>query len=150
MFPFHHDDVIKWKHFPHYWPFVQGIHRSPVNSPAQRPVMRSFDVFFDLHLNKGLSKQWWGWWFETPSCPLWRHCNDTERLVHCICVTSFICLLIAAISQGCYWCINKGHFTEDVWLVVYKWLKNRCLKFKSTSSLQATRNVTKYYMYSIK
>ena len=28
-----HDDVIKWKHVPRYWPFVQGIHRSPVNSP---------------------------------------------------------------------------------------------------------------------
>ena len=28
-----HDDVIKWKHFPRYWPFVWGIHRSPVNSP---------------------------------------------------------------------------------------------------------------------
>ena len=28
-----HDDVIKWKHFPRYWPFVRKIHRSPVNSP---------------------------------------------------------------------------------------------------------------------
>ena len=28
-----HDDVIKRKHFPRYWPFVRGIHRSPVNSP---------------------------------------------------------------------------------------------------------------------
>ena len=28
-----HDDVIKWKHFPRYWPFVRGIHRSSVNSP---------------------------------------------------------------------------------------------------------------------
>ena len=28
-----HDDVIKWKHFPRYWPFVRGLHRSPVNSP---------------------------------------------------------------------------------------------------------------------
>ena len=28
----HHDDVIKWKYFPRYWPFVRGIHRSPVNS----------------------------------------------------------------------------------------------------------------------
>ena len=28
-----HYDVIKWKHFPRYWPLVQGIHRSPVNSP---------------------------------------------------------------------------------------------------------------------
>ena len=30
---FCHDNVIKWKHFPRYWPFVRGIHRSPVNSP---------------------------------------------------------------------------------------------------------------------
>ena len=44
--------------------------------PAQRPVTRSFDVFFDLRLNKRLRKQSWGWWFETPSCPLWRHCNE--------------------------------------------------------------------------
>ena len=29
----HHNDVIKWKHFPRYWPFVRGIHQSPVNSP---------------------------------------------------------------------------------------------------------------------
>ena len=28
----YHDDVIKWKHFPRYWPFVRGIHRPPVNS----------------------------------------------------------------------------------------------------------------------
>ena len=28
-----HDDVVKWKHFPRYWPFMRGIHRSPVNSP---------------------------------------------------------------------------------------------------------------------
>ena len=38
---------------------------------AQRPVTQSFDVFFDLCLNKWLSKQSWGWWFETPSCSLW-------------------------------------------------------------------------------
>ena len=50
---------------------------SPVPSefPAQRPVMRSFDVFFDLCLNKLLNKQSWGWWFETLLCPLWRRCN---------------------------------------------------------------------------
>ena len=42
---------------------------SPVTGefPAQRPVMRSFDVFFDLRPNKRLSKQSWGLWFETPS-----------------------------------------------------------------------------------
>ena len=51
------------------------------NSPVtgefhiQRPVTHSFDVFFDRHLNKPLSKQWWDWWFETPWHPLWRHCD---------------------------------------------------------------------------
>ena len=50
---------------------------SPVTGeiPAQRTVTRSFDVFFDLRLNKRLSKHSWGWWSETPSRPLWRHCN---------------------------------------------------------------------------
>ena len=75
--PSDHDDVIKWKYFPRYWPSVRGIHRSPVNAPHKgHGVSRSFDVFFDLRLNKGLSKQSWGWWVETPSRPLWRHCND--------------------------------------------------------------------------
>ena len=39
------------------------VGNSPVTGevPAQRPVTRSFDVFFDLRLNKQLSKQWWGW-----------------------------------------------------------------------------------------
>ena len=43
--------------------------------PAQRPVTRSLDVFFDLRRDRRLSKQSWGWWFDTPSRPLWRHCN---------------------------------------------------------------------------
>ena len=49
---------------------------SPVISefPAQWQVMQSFDAFFDLCLNKRLSKQSWGWWFEKPSCSLWRLC----------------------------------------------------------------------------
>ena len=47
----------------------------PGEFPTQRPVTRSFDVFFDLRLNKPLSKQSWGWWFETLSCSLWRHLN---------------------------------------------------------------------------
>ena len=41
--------------------------------PSQRPVTRHFDVFFDLRLNKRLSKQSLGWWYETLSRPLWRH-----------------------------------------------------------------------------
>ena len=50
---------------------------SPVTGEfnAQRPVTRSIDVLLDLRLIKWLSKQSWSWWFETPSRPLWRHCN---------------------------------------------------------------------------
>ena len=56
---------------------------SPVSGefPSQRSVMRSFDVFLGLRLNNWLSKQSWGWWFETPSCSLWRHCNDLSIAV---------------------------------------------------------------------
>ena len=49
--------------------------------PSQRPVTRSFDGFFDLSLNKRLSKQSWCRWFETPYIVLitWRHCNQSNR-----------------------------------------------------------------------
>ena len=47
---------------------------------AQRPVTQSFDVFFGLCLNKRLSKQSWGWWFEMASRPLSRHWNATQFL----------------------------------------------------------------------
>ena len=51
------------------------------SSPAQRPVTRSFDVFFDLRLNKRFSKQSWGWWFEMLSSLLWRQCNIITYLL---------------------------------------------------------------------
>ena len=46
--------------------------------PAQRLLARGFGAFFDLRLNTPLSEQWRGWWFETPSSPLWCHCNDVS------------------------------------------------------------------------
>ena len=53
---------------------------APCEVPAQRPMTQSFDVFFDPQPNKGLSKHWWGWWFQTPPCPLWRHRNGKCRI----------------------------------------------------------------------
>ena len=44
LVPGSHDDVIKWKHFPRYLPFVRGIHRSPVNS-LHRGQLRGALVF---------------------------------------------------------------------------------------------------------
>ena len=61
--------------FPALLTIWAGNSPVPGELPAQRPVTRSFDIFFDLRPNKRLSKQWWSWWFETPSRPLWRQCN---------------------------------------------------------------------------
>ena len=89
-----HDDVIKWKHFPRYWPFTQGIQGSS---------------------NKRLSKQSWGWWFETHSPPLWRHSN-----VYIV----FFGLSIKKLVDGRYWkCfvppIIKIWFNPRYWISVY-------------------------------
>ena len=84
-----------------------------VEFPAQRPVMQSFDVFFDLCLNKRLSKQSWGWWFEMPSCSLWCHCNVSEpkilqlrkvNMKHVRKKTQFLIISYSLIiSQWCYY-----------------------------------------------
>ena len=69
-----HDDVTKWKHFiviGHLWGNLLVTGRFP----SHRPVMRNFYVFFDLQLNKRLSKQSRRRWIERPSPSLWRHCN---------------------------------------------------------------------------
>ena len=64
-----------------------GEFTGPGEFPTQRPVARSFDVFCYLRLTKRLRKQPWGWWFETPSWSLWRHCNDrrwwANDTIHC-------------------------------------------------------------------
>ena len=73
---------------------------SPVTGefPTQKSVTRSFDVFFDLRLNKRLSKQSWGWWLETSWCTLWRHCNElTGRYTRC------------------KWLRDPKHRTENQW-----------------------------------
>ena len=62
----HHDDVIKWKHFPRYWPFVRGIHRSSVNFP-HKGQWRGTSMF-------SLICPWTnGWVNNRDAGPLWRH-----------------------------------------------------------------------------
>ena len=76
-----HVNVIKWKHFPRYWPLVKGIHRSPVVSfPSQRSVTRGLDVFFHLRLNNGRANI--------------RYAGDLRRRdAHCD-VTVMLCILL--------------------------------------------------------
>ena len=71
----------------------------PGEFPTQKPVTRSFEFSFDLRPNKRLSKQSWGWWYETPSSSLWCHRN--------VCPIFQLCL-----TAGTY-----SHFSDTViWL----------------------------------
>ena len=73
-------NVIWWRHqmetLSALLAICSGNSPAPGEFPSQRPVTRSSDVFFDMRLNKWLSKQSCGWWLETLSYSLWRHCNE--------------------------------------------------------------------------
>ena len=84
----------------HYWPFVWGDSSITKEFPVQRPVTRSFGVFFDLRLNKWLSKRSWGWWFEMPSRSLWRHYNE-------IWILSWVALFITNGDLSIIWWMPK-------------------------------------------
>ena len=107
-----------------------GEFTGPGEFPTQRPVTRSFDVFFDLRLNKRLSKQPWGWWFETLSWSLWRQCNGA-------CACNFI-----------------TQMAPSSWLVLIPHLTPMIFKAKTLSwikLLTSTVNLILYYpMYSWK
>ena len=86
------EDVTYWPWWRHQMEIFSALltlcaGNSPVTGefPAQRPVTRSFDVYFDLRLNNLLSKQPRRWWFETPSDPLWRHGNECQEQYHDSC-----------------------------------------------------------------
>ena len=108
-------NIVWWRHQmePYSALLVLCAGNSPVSCefPSQRPVMRSFDVFFDLRLNKRLSKQSRGWWFETLSSPLWHHCNViTSRdklfvgnLKICLHVLSFLHTDMTQVLGTCNW-----------------------------------------------
>ena len=93
---------------------------SPVSCefPAQRPVTRSFDIFFDLYPNKRLSKQWWGWWFETISCPLWRHRNAQKCLYFVAYITKKIAFCLKKLCfigpQNQWFQLKKGCFLSKI------------------------------------
>ena len=76
-----HHDVIKWKQFSAL--LALCAENSPFTGefPSQKPVTRSFDVFYDLRLNKQLSKQSRRRWFEMPSHPFWCHCKGSPHFV---------------------------------------------------------------------
>ena len=99
-----HDDVIKRKHLPRYWPVATG------GFPLQRPLTRSIDIFFDLRLNKGSKRRW----SETPSGSLWRHCNWSNYTVWKI--HGSISIIYIRYSNELKKKIRDG-FVENCWII---------------------------------
>ena len=91
-----------------------GEFTGPGEFPTQRSVTRSFDVFFDLRLNKRLSKQPWGWWFETLSWSLWRHCNEGQGQLH------------PRVFVGCNYLSLPLIIASATQVLNYSWVTNMC------------------------
>ena len=98
--------------------------------PAQRPVTRSFDVFFDLRLTKRLSKQSWCWWFEMLPRPLWRHSNATKFLPH-----------RCADAGWTFYSISSYHILRFAWI---SWMT--CFSHGSIGSYREARSVIFCYI----
>ena len=101
---------------------------------SQRPVMRSFDVFFDLRLKNRLSTQSCVWWFETPSRSFWRHCYEptsalmqlntwpcvSSKFCRCHCHGE-LCWYMTKISQDCG-TENQPHLLFSIDMIIHPWL----------------------------
>ena len=103
--------------------------------PSQRPVTRSFDVFFDLRLNKRLSKQSWGWWFQTPSRLLWHHCNANAFISKALWINVAWLIISLHLSTVWYaWCSPITLFYKiklafaDVILKIRWWVRTLAIQ----------------------
>ena len=106
---------------------------SPVTGefPTQRPVTRSFDVFFDLRMNKRLSKHSLCWWFETPPCSLWHDCNafeDNKRV---------ILFLVVCVLELCWRVWSLAHVAylsklQDIYIYIYIYISLFLIVFVQT------------------
>ena len=104
-----------------------GEFTGPGEFTAQRPVTRSFDVSFDLRLNKRLSKQPWGWWFETPAWSLWRHRNDIHgwhRLVTLLLYLNSIYAYADGARVLSIW-TSSVTYLKDLWYLNDDYCKSR-------------------------
>ena len=98
---------------------------SPVTGefPLQRPVTRSFKVFFDLRLNKRLNKQSRRLWFETRSRSLWRHC-DIRIIPYIGQHWDVVCSSLLDDRRSWLKCFQHTYGNTRYWLCKY-WLKYR-------------------------
>ena len=110
-----HDDVIKWKHFPRYWPFVRQFtgHRW---IPSTKASDVELCIFFDQRLNKRLSKQ-----PSSPSRPLWRHCTVSELFHGDVFGLPVIRYCLFSYEERC---AKNRHQGQGLWYVLQGCLAN--------------------------
>ena len=136
--------IFWWRHqmktFSALLAICAGNSPVPGEFPTQRPVTRSFDAYFDLRPNKRLSKQWWGWWFETQSGPFWRHCNNFDQWRQCdMHIAQWISAILQSQSSGpgivtVADCLGPFHWyrltlipariSNDIHYEVWEWISN--------------------------
>ena len=126
------------------------VQNSPVigKFPTQRPVTRTFNFFYDLRLNKRLSKQSWGWRFETLSRSLWRHSNEhmawlchnelsNSNFNSCFWVCALLVLSVIFIHEHHQWNIHYRERDSNVYGIIflhsYTPLGSWCLWFSFSS-----------------
>ena len=109
----HHDDVIKWKHFPRYWPFVRGIHRSPVNSPhkGQWRGALMFSLICDW-IN--------GWVNNSEAGDLRRHRAHYDVIVMCTISSMVLDETYAAYIVTSFLLSNVTHWGPDKIAAIFK------------------------------
>ena len=117
----------------------------PGEFPAKRPVTRSFDVFFDLRLNKQLSKQSWGWWFETLSRPLWRHCNAMSSIPH----SPFLLNMSAVYSLRIRYIWHVSHESKLAAMDRCSWLCTVEMNMNSLCSPHAAKRIINKTPYRV-
>ena len=122
MNPLLHDDVIKWKHFPHYWPFVRGIHQSPVNSPHKGQWCGAL-MFTSICTRIN------GWVNNCEAGDLRCHCTHYDVVVMCF-------IVIKPLEQiSLLWChmiIQASHFTSNSNIFSWGCLSEQQRKYQST------------------
>ena len=119
-----------------------GVFTGPRWIPRTKASDAELWCIFDLRQNKWLSKQSWGWWFETLSCPLWRHCNDDI----CTVLIGDVAFKMNETSwnklQNISWVRVVSYFFRQVYVhfkLRYKFMK-QCEKSRSTVKWHVTIN----------
>ena len=142
----HHEEVMTWIHFPHYWPFVRGIHQSMAVSLHKGPINADLWCFFDVKLNKMLNKHSSHWWFELPwgSCDViamawyffiqwWQHRYPLSRYIG-----SGVCQFILRTNNRVY--LDSIHYTGDN----YSWVNSLGLRQNGDNF---ANDISKYILF---